>query len=464
MRDNVKEFLQLLTETLDLPHPVLEVGALQTEGQEAYADVRPFFKDGSYLGCDMRPGAGVECLADAHQLPFREASVGTVLLLDTLEHVQSPFVAVQEACRALRPGGVVLLASVMNFPIHSFPSDYWRFTPAVFDYLLTTFEPRFVVSQGDAEFPSTVIGVAMKPSPRAEDAERFREAMRAIEARWPETAPSGPLLAWQPSFIAVSQRLAEQRLPELKQGRTIAQSFVCPSDQMSRIDVKLSNLGRLNNCHVLFRLRREDGQQEVASYRLFAHHILAEGWASIPIPEQAESGGQRYLLTLESPDGVFGDAVAALASDKRAYAEGQLWVDGEAVDASLAFQVYCRSSDAAVSTGARAESPLRVNAGGGSRPTGVATGQPDVAALLLRAEEQRWEQTRYLASELRSALDAIGAEHKVAQARLEVKLEAGLQELASIQREVLAESKEAASLSRAVKRNPLLRMLRRLLG
>ena len=71
MRDNVKEFLQLLTQTLDLPHPVLEVGALQTEGQEAYADVRPFFKDGNYLGCDMRPGAGVECLADAHQLPFR---------------------------------------------------------------------------------------------------------------------------------------------------------------------------------------------------------------------------------------------------------------------------------------------------------------------------------------------------------------------------------------------------------
>ena len=52
----------------------------------------------------------------------------------------------------------------------------------------------------------------------------------------------------------------------------------------------------------------------------------------------------------------------------------------------------------------------------------------------------------------------------MAQARLEVKLEAGLQELANIQREVLAESKEAASLSRAVKRNPLLRMLRRFLG
>ena len=158
------------------------------------------------------------------------------------------------------------------------------------------------------------------------------------------------------------------------------------------------------------------------------------------------------------------EGVAALASDTRAYTEGQLWVDGEAVDASLAFQIYCRSSDAAVSTCARAESPLQAIPGGGSRPPGVAPGQPDIAAALLRAEEQRWEQTRYLASELRSALDAIGAEHKVAQARLEVKLEAGLQEVASIQREILAESREAASLSRAVKRNPLLRVLRRLFG
>jgi SAM-dependent methyltransferase len=468
MRDNVKQFLQRLTEAIDLPLPVLEIGALQTEGQESYADVRPFFGDGHFVGCDMRQGHGVDCLADAHQLPFRDGSVGTVLLLDTLEHVQSPVVAVQEACRVLKRGGVVLLASVMNFPIHSHPSDYWRFTPAVFDYLLTPFAPRTVVSQGDAEFPQTVIGVAMKQPITAEEGERFREAVRTVTMRWPERASGGPLLVWQPSFIAVAQRLAEQRLPELKQGRTIAQSFICPENHLSRIDVKLSNLGRSNNCHVLFRLREQGGaQQEVAAYRLYAPHVIEEGWSFVPIPDQAQSAGRRYLLTLESPDGVFGQAVTAMASNGRAYRDGQLYVDGESLEGSLCFQVYCRAPDLAVSAAARGESPGGEGVPVGALPVGTATEQSnatDIAAALLRNEEQRWEQTRYLASAIRSALDAVGADYKVAQARIEVKLESGLQELAKVQQEALAESREAASLARAVKRNPLLRLLRRLLG
>jgi len=49
MRDNLKQFVQLLTEVLDLPEPVLEIGSLQVEEQEAYADMRPFFGDRAYL-------------------------------------------------------------------------------------------------------------------------------------------------------------------------------------------------------------------------------------------------------------------------------------------------------------------------------------------------------------------------------------------------------------------------------
>lgn len=468
MRDNVKQFVALMADAFDFPAPIVEVGSLQTEGQEEYADLRPLFGDRPYLGSDMRPGPGVECLADGHQLPFKDGTIGTLLLLDTLEHVQSPFVAVQEACRVLKQGGLVLLASVMNFPIHSFPSDYWRFTPAVFDYLLTTLDPRFVFSQGDAEFPQTVIGAAMKRSPRAADGERFRDAVQKVANRWPEEAAGGPLLAWQPSFIAVAQRLAERRLPELEQGRTMGQSFVCPANNMSRIDVKMSNLGRSNNCHVLFRLQQEDErQQEIAVYRLFAPHVLEEGWTFIAIPAQAQSAGRRYRLTLESPDGIFGQAVAAMASNDTVYEEGQLFIDGEPAEGSLCFQVYCQSSDMAVSAGARAESPRGADLSAGARPAGAGSDQldaHDIAAALLRAEEQRWEQVRHLASAISSALDAVGAEYKVAQARLEVKLEAGLQELASIQREVLDESREAASLARAVKRNPLLRLWKRVSG
>jgi hypothetical protein len=80
MRENIKQFVQLLSEQLDLPRPIVDIGSLQTEGQESYADLRPFFGEQAYTGFDMRAGPGVDALASAHQLPFAEASVGTVLL------------------------------------------------------------------------------------------------------------------------------------------------------------------------------------------------------------------------------------------------------------------------------------------------------------------------------------------------------------------------------------------------
>jgi SAM-dependent methyltransferase len=445
MRDNVRHFLELLTEVIDVPAPVLELGALQTEGQESYADVRPFFRGRAYVGSDMRAGPGVDCLADAHRLPFRDGSLGTVLLLDTLEHLQGPVAAVQEACRVLAPDGIVVLASVMNFPIHGFPSDYWRFTPAAFDYLLSALDLRVVFSQGDAEFPHTVIGLGTRASGEAADA--FRAAAQEIETRWPEAMAGGPLLAWQPSAVVVSQRLAERPLPELERGRTIAQSFVCPADDMSRIDVRMSNLGRLNSCHVQFRLQEEDEpRREVAAYRLFCAHIFEETWTFVPVPLQAESAGRRYRLTLESPDGAPGQAVTAMASDGTAYGDGQLFVDGEPAEGSLCFQVYCRSAAQPVSEAAMAGSP----------PTGTPAGQPvdDIASLVRRAEEARWEQTRYLASVVRSGFDAMHADLKETRDRLAL--------LEEVQRRALEESTDAAAFTRAVRRNPLYRIWRRL--
>ena len=466
MRDNVKQFLQLLTEAMEPPPPVLEIGALQTEGQESYADMRPFFPDGGYVGLDMRRGAGVDCLGDAHRLPCREASVGTVLLLDTLEHVVDPFAVLQEVCRVLRPGGMVLASSHMNFPIHAFPSDYWRFTPMAFDRLLQPLQPRFIFAQGDAEFPHTVIGLGMRAPAGDGMGALFRAAVREVQSRWPEEVYGGPLLASSPAVIAVAQRLAERRLPELEQGRTIAQSFVCPSNHLSRIDVKMSNLGRSNLCHVLFHLHQEDERrQEIAAYRLFAFHIIDEAWTSIPIPLQVESAGRRYLLTVESPDGVVGQAVTAMASNDTLYQEGQLLIDGEPAQGSLCFQVYCQSSDEAISVATRTGSFVATDAGGPSRDAGgEGLAADDIAALMLRAEERGWQQMRYVAAVIGSGLDTIRAELKAMRAdqrRAEARLEARLEALQRTQLESLEQSTEAAALARVVRRSPLGRLWRR---
>ena len=59
MRDHNKAFCKLAAESFDCPGPIVEFGSYQVEGQEGYANLRDFFPDKPYLGCDMRSGPGV---------------------------------------------------------------------------------------------------------------------------------------------------------------------------------------------------------------------------------------------------------------------------------------------------------------------------------------------------------------------------------------------------------------------
>lgn len=162
MRDNVKAFVRDVVELFEAPEPVYEFGSLQVAGQEGYADLRPLFPEKAYVGCDLRQGIGVDRIEDLMRLSLDDGTVGTVLILDTLEHVENCHVAMQEVHRIVKPEGVVAISSVMLFPIHEYPSDYWRFTPEAFRLLLRPFQTALVSYEGKPEIPHTVFGVASK--------------------------------------------------------------------------------------------------------------------------------------------------------------------------------------------------------------------------------------------------------------------------------------------------------------
>ena len=162
MRKSIRSFVQMISETLPVPEPVYEFGALQVEGQEGFADLRPLFPGKQYVGCDMREGPGVDVVADLHDLTLESGCAGTVLMMDTLEHVEFPWKAMEGVHRVLRDGGLLVMSSVMNFPIHAHPNDYWRFTPEAFRSLMRDFPVAHADFAGDDEFPHTVVGVARK--------------------------------------------------------------------------------------------------------------------------------------------------------------------------------------------------------------------------------------------------------------------------------------------------------------
>ena len=162
MRQLIKDFVRIVADSLPTPEPIYEFGSLQVPGQEEFADLRPFFPNKEYVGCDMREGLGVDRILNLHDIDLPPECVGTVFCMDTLEHVEYPRIALKEIHRILRPDGIAVISSVMKWHIHDHPFDYWRFTPEAFKSLLKSFSSSFVGYAGEPDFPHTVVGVGFR--------------------------------------------------------------------------------------------------------------------------------------------------------------------------------------------------------------------------------------------------------------------------------------------------------------
>ena len=94
MREHIRRFVKIVADTLPVLEPIYEFGAFLVPGQETLADLRPLFPGKAYVGCDMRPGPGVDVLLDlscrrqirrgGHAIDLPPESVGTVLSLEVL--------------------------------------------------------------------------------------------------------------------------------------------------------------------------------------------------------------------------------------------------------------------------------------------------------------------------------------------------------------------------------------------
>lgn len=182
MRRNTRSLVEIASQTLRLPEPIVEIGSYQVAGQEAAVDLRPLFRGREFIGCDQRPGPGVDRVEDVHALSFGSGSAGTVIMLDTLEHVRDCHRAMAEVYRVLKPDGVAIATSVMDFFIHEYPSDYWRFTPEAFKLLFRPFGQYLVGFQGNPEKPHTVFAIGVK-QPSQDYAAAFAAIERAYRRR-----------------------------------------------------------------------------------------------------------------------------------------------------------------------------------------------------------------------------------------------------------------------------------------
>lgn len=159
--------------TFPFPGPVLEIGSYLVPGQEKIADLRTFLPGKEFIGTDMREGPGVDRVENVQNLSFEDESFGSVFALNVFEHVEKFWLGFEEIQRVLRPDGILMVCCPYFFHIHDYPSDYWRFTPASLQSLLSDFPQKIVGWHGHHARPLSVWAVAFgKDRPAVQPAER----------------------------------------------------------------------------------------------------------------------------------------------------------------------------------------------------------------------------------------------------------------------------------------------------
>jgi len=326
MRDDVKAFVALAARLFDVPAPIVEVGSLQTAGQEGYADLRSLFPGKEYLGCDLVAGPGVDRVEDAEALGFATGSVGTIIAAESLEHVADPYRAVAEMHRVVRPGGMVIIAAPFIFPIHHEP-DFTRFTPEGLSRLLSVFPIATAYAQGDAQWPHTVYGLAAKAE-QAEDRARFVALASRLACEWEQAGAYDPVHAFVPVASVMRRDTGDTRLERLVAGRSLEQTFECPRAGLCRIDVKLDTGGGGRPPIRLTLFSERD--QEVPLASCATRPVWgSQRWVAFVFSPIEDSAGRRYVFRLECPDGTPDAWVAAHV----------------ARDGSLSFEAFARRAE-----------------------------------------------------------------------------------------------------------------------
>jgi len=92
-------------------------------------DHRLHCERGVWVTTDVEPGEGVELVCDLQTMwQSTDRRFDGVVCPAVLEHIPRPWLAVHSMAHVLKPGGIVYIQTHQTFPLHYYPSDYFRFS------------------------------------------------------------------------------------------------------------------------------------------------------------------------------------------------------------------------------------------------------------------------------------------------------------------------------------------------
>lgn len=130
--------------------PILDIGCSSSDR---------LFRSKRYISLDLIKRFKPTIVADAHKLPFKDASINTVLCLALLEHTEKHWIVLTEVERVLAKNGELIVSVPFLYPIHDW-QDFTRFTTNYFEKNLGNFK-IIVLKKQFSGLMSTVISWAI---------------------------------------------------------------------------------------------------------------------------------------------------------------------------------------------------------------------------------------------------------------------------------------------------------------
>lgn len=121
---NYARLARLLTERSAQPRVLVVGGSVVGRGMQALLNVPSI----ELVESDVTFSPRTTIIADAHDLPFADATFDGLIIQAVLEHVLDPVRCIQEARRVLKPGGLVYAETPFMQQVHGGPYDFTRFT------------------------------------------------------------------------------------------------------------------------------------------------------------------------------------------------------------------------------------------------------------------------------------------------------------------------------------------------